>query len=150
MFALDERQQLMARKDQLEQLISNKKEIIMIPVSEWTDELSNYDQHSGDNGSDLFEREKEISILELLEYELEKINEAISRYDQGLGQICSICGQPIEPERIRRLVNTTVCSKCAHLYDSAYQAHNEIPLTVGHMSDLGETFQVAGYELFEE
>ncbi len=147
---MDERQQLMARKNQLEQLIRNKQEIIMVPLSEWTDELSSYDQHSADNASDLYEREKEIGILELLELELEKVNDAMSRYDSGQGKICSICGQPIEPQRLQRLINTTVCSRCAHYYDSAYRVNNEEPPAPGLMSDLGESFQVAGYELYEE
>ncbi|WP_207642053.1 TraR/DksA C4-type zinc finger protein [Syntrophomonas zehnderi] len=102
---------------QLEQLIQNKQEIIMIPLSEWTDELSSYDQHSADNATDLYEREKNIGILELLELELEKVNDALNRYDLGQRAICSICGQPIEPQRLKRLVSTTVCSQCAHYYD---------------------------------
>lgn len=140
----------MARKSQLEQLISNKQDIIMVPLNEWTDELSSYDQHSADNASDLYEREKEIGILELLELELEKVNEALSRFESGQRAICSICGQPIEPQRLQRLVDTTVCSRCAHYYDHAYSINNEVPAEPGLMSDRGESFQVAGYELFEE
>lgn len=144
---MDERQQILARKMQLEQLIQNKQEIIMIPLSEWTDELSSYDQHSADNATDLYEREKNIGILELLELELEKVNDALNRYDLGQRAICSICGQPIEPQRLKRLVSTTVCSQCAHYYD---QINNEVPAEPGLMSDRGESFQVAGYELYEE
>ena len=134
----------------MEQLIQNKRENIMIPMSEWTDELSSYDQHSADNASDLYEREKEIGTLELLEFELEKVNDALARNEAGLRQVCSICGQAIEAQRLKRLVNTTVCSQCAHVYDKAYQIHNEEPPIPGLMSDRGESFQVAGYELYEE
>lgn len=147
---MDERQQLLARKSQLEQLIRNKQEIIMIPLSEWTDELSSYDQHPADSASDLYEREKNLGILELLELELEKVNDSLNRFDSGQGAICSICGQPIEPQRLNRLVGTTVCARCAHYYDQAYKINNEVPAEPGLMSDRGEGFQVAGYELFEE
>ncbi len=140
----------MAKKDDLEQLIQNKRENIMIPMSEWTDELSSYDQHPADNASDLYEREKEIGTLELLEFELEKVNDALARNEVGLRQVCSICGQKIEARRLERLVNTTVCSGCAHAYDNAYHIHNEEPPIPGLMSDRGESFQVAGYELYEE
>lgn len=150
MLALDERQRLLAKKNELEQLIQNKREVIMIPMSEWTDELSSYDQHSADNASDLYEREKEIGILELLEFELEKVNDALMRDDEGLRQVCSICGQAIEAQRLKRMVNTTVCSRCAHSYDNEYRLHNEEPPAPGQMSDMGESFQVAGYELYEE
>ena len=134
----------------MEQLIQKKRENIMIPMSEWTDELSSYDQHCADNASDLYEREKEIGTLELLEFELEKINDALARNDAGLRQNCSICGQEIEAQRLRRLVNTTVCSQCAHVYDNAYRLHNEETPEPGLMSHRGASFQVAGYELYEE
>lgn len=147
---MDERQRLLERKKELEKMIQHKRDIIMIPMSEWTDELSNYDQHSGDNGSDLFEREKEIGILEMLEFEMEKLDDALARNNAGLRNICSICGQEIEPQRLKRLVNTTVCAKCAHVYDQSYQLRNEMPPNPGLMTDMGETFQVAGYELYEE
>jgi len=147
---LDERQQLMAKKNQLEQLIQNKQDVLTVPMSELTDELSSYDQHPADNASDLYEREKEMGILELLELELEKVNDAMTRYNSGQGTICSICGQPIEAQRLKRLVNTTVCSRCAHYYDHAYSISNEIPPAPGLMSDMGEGFQVAGYEMYEE
>lgn len=150
MLALNERQQLLAKKNELEQLIRNKRDIITIPMSEWTDELSSYDQHSADNASDLYEREKEIGILELLEFELEKVNDALMRNDAGLRQVCSICGQEIESQRLKRLVNTTICARCAHSYDKNYRVHNEEPPAPGMMSDMGESFQVAGYELYEE
>lgn len=138
------------RKKELEKQIQHQKDKIMIPMSEWTDELSLYDQHAADAGSDLYEREKEIGILEMLEFEMEKLDDALARNDAGLGSICSICGQEIEPQRLKRLVNTTVCAKCAHVYDQSYRLHNEMPPNPGNMSDMGETFQVAGYELFEE
>lgn len=140
----------MARKNDLEQLIKNKRENIMIPMSEWTDELSSYDQYSADNASDLYEREIEIGTLELLEFELEKVNDVLERYEAGLRQVCAFCGQAIEAQRLKRLVNTSVCSRCAHEYDNAYRIHNEEPPLPGMMSDLGEGFQVAGYELYEE
>lgn len=141
---------MLNRKKELEKMVQHQKDIIMIPMSEWTDELSSYDQHSGDYGSDLFEREKEIGILEMLEFEMEKLDDALARNDAGLRRICSVCGREIEPQRLKRLVNTTVCAKCAHIYDQSYQLHNETPPNPAYMSDLGESSQVAGYELFEE
>jgi flavorubredoxin len=46
--AVDQRQQLIAKKQQLEQLIKNKLEVVSTPMAEWNDELSSYDQHPGD------------------------------------------------------------------------------------------------------
>ena len=116
---------------------------------EWTDELSlmiNIVQISQRS----LRREKEIGILELLEFELEKVNDALMRNDADLRQVCSICGKEIESQRLKRLVNTTICARCAHSYDKNYRVHNEEPPAPGMMSDMGESFQVAGYELYEE
>jgi DnaK suppressor protein len=85
MLALDERQRLLAKKHDLEQLMQTKIENISIPMQEWTDELTSYDQHPGDSASDLYEREKEMRMLELLEFELEKVNDALNRTESFPG-----------------------------------------------------------------
>jgi len=106
---------LMSRKEDIEQQINRKREILQTPLSEATDELSCYDQHPGDVASDTFEREKEVGLLEMLEFEMEKVNDAISRYQNGSYGICDQCGQEIEPARLQRLVNTTMCAACARI-----------------------------------
>lgn len=147
---MDERQRLLAKKHDLEQLMQSKIDNISIPMQEWTDELSSYDQHPGDHASDLYEREKEMSMLELLEFELEKVNDALNRSAMGLGSICSICGQEIESQRLARLVNTTVCSRCAHEYDGAYRVNSDSAPQTASIPDLEETFPGSSYEVFQD
>ncbi len=60
----------------------------------------NYDQHPADSGSDTFEREKDLSILESLEAELAEIEAAIERIDQGTYGIDEVTGAPIDPARL--------------------------------------------------
>jgi RNA polymerase-binding transcription factor DksA len=60
----------------------------------------NYDQHPADSGSDVFEREKDLSILDSLETELAEIEAAIERIDQGTYGIDEVTGAPIDPERL--------------------------------------------------
>ena len=45
----------------------------------------------------------------MMELELQKVNDALNRYQNGQYGICSICGRAIEPERLDRLVYTTQC-----------------------------------------
>jgi RNA polymerase-binding transcription factor DksA len=139
----------MERKRQLEQLVEQMHANMSLPMSEAYDELSSYDQHPADNATDLYEREKDITLLELLDFELEKINDALARHENGMYGICEVCGRPIEERRLRRLVNTTLCAQCAHTRQQPYR-QEESMLSPGMMSDMGETFQVAGYELYEE
>jgi len=147
---VDELQRLYAKKQELEQHIKNKMDNVTTPMAEWNDELSSYDQHPGDQATDLFEREKELGILELLQFELEKVNDALSRRAHGMGHICSQCGQPIEPRRLQQLVNTTLCSRCAHQYDGAYHTDYEIAPEPAIISDVEQSFPGTSYEVFQD
>lgn len=63
-------------------------------------ELSHVDQHPADVGSETFEREKEFSILERVEVELDDVERAIRRLEEGTYGICEACHQPIGDERL--------------------------------------------------
>lgn len=145
------RESLLMKKQELEQVIQNKQQELMIPMSEAYDELSLYDQHPADTASELYEREKNTGLLELLQIELEKTDEALAKYNQGQYGICEVCGQKIEEARLQRLVNTTLCSQCAHYSrpETVRPAEEDL-ISPGDMSDRGEAFQVGGYELYEE
>ncbi len=147
---MDPYNRLLARKQELEQMTGALRERLMTPLAETTDELSLYDQHPADIGSEVYEREKDNGILELIELELEKVNDALHKYKQGRYGVCEVWGQTIEPGRLNRMVNTTLCAGCAQQrQDSFRRPAEEDVLIAGDMSDRGETFQVAGYEYFE-
>ena len=63
-------------------------------------ELSNYDQHPGDIGSEVFEHEKNASILEQVDAQLEEAEAAFQRLEKGSYGICEACGHPIEAARL--------------------------------------------------
>ncbi|MDD4801527.1 MAG: TraR/DksA C4-type zinc finger protein [Syntrophomonas sp.] len=104
---------LLSQKKDIKQQINRKREILQTPLSESTDELSAYDQHPGDLASDTFEREKETGLLEVLEFEMKKIDDALLHFQKGTYGICDKCGQQIEPARLQRLPNTSFCAECA-------------------------------------
>jgi DnaK suppressor protein len=64
-------------------------------------ELSDYDQHPGDVGSEVFEHEKNASILEQVEAQLAEVDAAFERLEKGTYGICEACGKPIEAARLR-------------------------------------------------
>lgn len=148
---MDYLSKLLDRKQEIEEALANSREFLMTPLAESTDELSLYDQHPADSASELYEREKTAGMAELLEIELEKTNQAIEQYQNNRYGLCEMCGQPIEPARLDRLVNTTLCARCAHYAapESIRPAEEDV-ISPGNMSDYGEAFQVAGYELYEE
>jgi RNA polymerase-binding transcription factor DksA len=98
----------------------------------------------------LYEREKDNGLLELLELELEKVNDAIKRYNSGQYGVCELCGKNIEKARLERVLNTTLCSECARQkQDKTTRPAEEDILSSARMADKGEAIQVAGYEFYE-
>ena len=63
-------------------------------------ELSSNDQHPADIGSETFEREKDLSILERVEGELDDVEHALRRLEEGTYGTCEACGRPIGDARL--------------------------------------------------
>lgn len=74
-----------------------------------TGELSNYDNHPGDLGTEMYERGKDIALHENAEHQLTDINEALARMESGEYGICRVCGQPIPHERLEAVPTTAYC-----------------------------------------
>ena len=72
-------------------------------------ELSVVDQHPADVGSETFEREKQASILDLAERQLQDVERAVSRLDAGTYGTCEACGAPIPVERLEARPATRFC-----------------------------------------
>ena len=72
-------------------------------------ELSSYDQHQADMGTETFEREKDLSILEQVEAELADVEHALRRLDEGSYGTCEVCGKAIPDERLEAMPATRLC-----------------------------------------
>src|SRR5205807_5330416 len=72
-------------------------------------ELSSIDQHQADVGTETFEREKDLSILEQVEAELDDVEHALRRLDDGTYGTCEACGKPIGEERLEAMPATRFC-----------------------------------------
>jgi RNA polymerase-binding transcription factor DksA len=72
-------------------------------------ELSAYDQHQADVGTETFEREKDLSILEQVEAELADVEHALRRLDDGTYGTCEVCGRPIPEERLEAIPTARLC-----------------------------------------
>jgi RNA polymerase-binding transcription factor DksA len=72
-------------------------------------ELSSIDQHPGDLGSETFEHEKNLSVLEQVNDELLQIEAALHRLEQGTYGTCQACGRKIAEERLEALPATRFC-----------------------------------------
>lgn len=72
-------------------------------------ELSSYDNHPADEGTDLYEREKDIALNENYETEIININRALEAMEKGTYGKCEVCGKDIPLERLEALPSTTFC-----------------------------------------
>ena len=72
-------------------------------------ELSAVDQHQADVGTETFEREKDLSILEQVEAELADVEHALRRLDDGTYGTCEFDGKPIPEERLEALPAARFC-----------------------------------------
>ena len=77
--------------------------------SESLSELSGADQHQADLGTETFNRERDLSILEQVEAELADVTHALKRLDEGTYGTCEACGKPIGDERLEALPASRFC-----------------------------------------
>ncbi|WP_338472490.1 TraR/DksA C4-type zinc finger protein [Niallia sp. XMNu-256] len=78
-------------------------------LRETVDELSAYDNHPADLGTELFDREREITLDEHQDKELTKINQALDAIEKGTYGKCQVCEEEIPFERLEVLPSTLHC-----------------------------------------
>jgi DnaK suppressor protein len=65
--------------------------------------------HLADAGSELFDRSRDLSIVEDFDAQLAEIEHAIGRLEQGTYGRCQVCGRPIGAERLAARPMTRFC-----------------------------------------
>jgi YteA family regulatory protein len=105
------KEELLQQKKQLQTHLHNDKPSLEVRSErENTGELSLYDNHPGDMGTELYEREKDFALDEHAEDELEKVNQALKAIEDGTYGICKATGKEIPYERLQA-VPTTLYTK---------------------------------------
>jgi len=74
-------------------------------------ELSTMPYHMADVGSENFEHEFVLGLIENEEEELRRIDEALERIKNGNYGVCA-CGKPIPKARLRALPYAKLCIEC--------------------------------------
>jgi len=100
------KEQLLKRKEELENQLDFNNEFGMeIPYasSQASGELSQYDNHPADEGTQLFEREKDFILRKMAHEELSDIYAALDKFDKGTYGIDEKTGEKIPLERLEAL-----------------------------------------------
>jgi RNA polymerase-binding transcription factor DksA len=105
------RARLEAERDRLEGVRESLIEASTLDGSQRlaTAELSLADQHPADVGTEMFEREKDYSILEQVAAEIQEVERALHRLEQGTYGICEDCGRPIASARLAARPSANLC-----------------------------------------
>jgi YteA family regulatory protein len=74
-------------------------------------ELSYYDNHPADTGTELFEQSKDLALNENTEENLREVEEALAIIDTKVYGFCTQCSQPIPFERLQVIPETRYCIK---------------------------------------
>jgi RNA polymerase-binding transcription factor DksA len=72
-------------------------------------ELSSNDQHQADIGTETFDRERDMSILEQVEAEMADVEHALRRLDDGTYGTCEACGKAIADDRLQAMPAARYC-----------------------------------------
>jgi RNA polymerase-binding transcription factor DksA len=105
------REQLEREKTRLEELRAGYQSEHLTDESEDDSiaELSHQPVHMADTGTETFNRERDMSILEQIEAELTDVEHALQRLDDGTYGICEACGAEIGDDRLEAMPEARFC-----------------------------------------
>jgi RNA polymerase-binding transcription factor len=85
-------------------------------------ELADYDQHPADQGTETFEQELDETTDMMLANELEQVELALRRLEEGKYGICIDCGKEIEPARLEAIPESVRCIEDQQRYEATLRA----------------------------
>jgi len=88
--------------------------------SEANGDLSSMPIHMADLGSDNFEQEFTLSLMETEGDTLELIEASLERIEEGTYGQCEECGGKIPKTRLNAIPYASLCVKCASLQEQSY------------------------------
>jgi len=99
-------------------------------------ELSSMPFHMADAGSDNFEQEFSLDLMDSEKKLLKEINDALARIDEGTFGVCEGRGESISKARLNAIPWARYCVGCAELKEKGHQFEGET----------GEIGEIPNYE----
>ncbi|WP_099188006.1 TraR/DksA C4-type zinc finger protein [Tepidibacter mesophilus] len=98
-------------------------------IKDSTGELSGYDNHPADMGTELFMREMDLKFKTGESIRLYNINKALEKIDVGLYGKCEECSKDIDSERLDIIPETLLCSNCSKEHKKEFDEVEEDTFT---------------------
>ncbi|MBX6377074.1 MAG: TraR/DksA C4-type zinc finger protein [Clostridia bacterium] len=96
--------------------------------AESLEELSAYDNHPADLGSETFERSKDLALRRLFRSNAERVREALRRLEAGTYGLCVRCGRPIAAERLVAAPEADLCLACRQAVEAEGERERRRPV----------------------
>lgn len=88
--------------------------------TETIQELSPYDNHPADLGSETFAREVDVGLRFRLQQRLDDLDRAEAKLDEGTYGICDRCHRPIPIQRLKAIPEAIYCVECQRMVETPY------------------------------
>ena len=80
-------------------------------------DLSDYDQHPADAGSDTFYMERDLAVRDNYHDILGRIDEALGKIERGTYGTCDRCGREITKARLEAIPYALYCVECQDIIE---------------------------------
>ncbi|WJH37457.1 TraR/DksA C4-type zinc finger protein [Paenibacillus sp. CC-CFT747] len=100
---------LQEKADLEKQFAGNSNFGMALSLRDSISELSAYDNHPGDIGTEVFERGKDLALNEHAERHLMDVEAALALFDKGEYGTCAECGRAIPYRRLDAVPSTAYC-----------------------------------------
>lgn len=83
-----------------------------VPLGDSIGEISTYDNHPADIGTEVFERSKDFALREDAMLNVAAIDDALKKIKDGTYGTCDVCGREIDMNRLEAVPSTAKCREC--------------------------------------
>lgn len=97
-------------------------------IKEESQELSSYDNHPADQGTELFMATMQANLENHQDYRLVEIDRALESIENGNYGLCQLCGNNILEERLEVMPEANICMECAQGKLEAYKLDHDRPV----------------------
>lgn len=108
------KKRLIEEKKKVQTILYKMKEKKYGSMEEYGRELSSYDNHPGDLGTEMFMREHDMGLLNKNNDTLYEIETSLRRIEEGDYGTCEICGSEIGEERLNLVPYIKICMECSN------------------------------------
>lgn len=147
---MDPKKVLQEEKHRVERQLQTTRERFNDVGSSIDNELSTFDQHPADSGTEMYEQEAVLGITSSLEAKLRQIDDSLQRVDQGEYGVCARCSRPIGVARLQALPQASLCIDCARELETGVTAPSEEKvINYDDISEKGQGFTVGGEPFYQ-